>query len=218
MKVQTDIFIMGLVLGWGPCLSFCAPILIPYIAGIHKGWKEGLKATLIFSFARIIPYIILSIIAASLGSVLIGRYYESTLAKNIFLIIASFIILLGILLIIGRFPKLSYCDRFLQREITGKMKGLVLLGVLIGFSPCIPLFGVLAYIAFVSKSVLHGLFLGSCFALGTLLSPLILLGTLAGGLPTFILRKAIISKIFNIICGISLIYFGVKILIQLGYL
>ena len=216
MKVQTDIFLMGLIVGWGPCFTHCALILLPYIAGIHKGWRESLKATLIFSLAKIIPYIILSLIAASLGNLMVRCYYESSLSIIVFLIISLLLIISGLFLMVGGASKFSFCDKVKDKFLVRKRKGLILLGLLVDFSPCIPLFGVLAYIAYESKTILDGLILGSCFALGNLLSPLILLGVLAGGMLSFALRKPIVNKIINIILGSFLIYFGIRILVGLS--
>ncbi|HID94113.1 MAG TPA: hypothetical protein EYP60_08465 [bacterium (Candidatus Stahlbacteria)] len=218
MKVSTDIFIMGIMLGWGPCLYFCTPILIPYIAGTQKGWLKGLRASLIFSFSRVIAYIMLAIIAASLGHILLRKHYESEIGSIVYLVVGLVIVLLGLAILIGKIPRLHLCQRFANGITRNSTAGIALLGLLIGLSPCIPLFGVLAYIAVESSNVIQGLFYGACFGAGTLLTPLIPMGVLAGGISSLIARKPIIFDIVSRFCGCFLIYIGVRLLISGGYL
>jgi len=112
LKIYIDVFIMGVATSWGACLFFCAPILIPYIAATQKGWLAGLKVSLAFSLARIIPYIILSLISATLGQYLIRRFYESRPGLVIYIAAGAFISLLGILIVIGKSERLHLCLPF----------------------------------------------------------------------------------------------------------
>lgn len=91
---------------------------------------------------------------------------------------------------------------------------MVLLGIMIGLAPCLPLFGVLTYIAFNSQNFLHGAFLGLTFGMGALISPLILIGPLAGGTATLLLKKPLVYKIFGYLCGLILIYLGIGMVIR----
>ena len=218
MKVSTDIFIMGIMLGWGPCLYFCTPILIPYIAGTQKGWLSGLRAILIFSFSRVIAYMVLAIIATSLGHILLRKHYESDVGRIVYLVFGLVVVLLGLAIVIGKIPRLHLCHRFANKITRNSIGGIALLGLLIGLSPCIPLFGVLAYIAVKSNTVLQGVFYGACFGAGTLLTPLIPMGVLAGGISSLIARKPMIFDIVSRLCGCFLIYVGVRLLISGGYL
>ena len=212
MKVSTDIFIMGILLGWGPCLAFCAPIVVPYIAASQKGWLKGFRAALIFSVSRILPYMLLALVASSLGHLLIRRYYESRIGLSIYLLAGLFILILGILLILGKNPHWRICQILTKHTTGNSLKGIISLGLLIGFAPCIPLFGGLTYIAFVSQNFFQGLFYGACFGAGTLLSPLLLFGLVAGGLPPLILRKPVVYNIFSRLCGCLLVYFGIRLI------
>lgn len=214
MKVSTDIFIMGIILGWGPCLSFCAPIIFPYIMATQSRWLKGLKSVIVFSLSRIISYIILALIATAFGQLVISKFYESKMGENIYLIIGLFILSIGIILLLGKSPNLKFCQILHKYTTSGSLKSLIIFGLLIGFSPCIPLLGILAYITLVSKNILYGGFLGLCFGLGTLLSPLIPLGILSGGLPKLLFRREKFLDIFNRICGIFLIYLGFQLVIK----
>lgn len=140
-----------MTLSWGPCLSFCAPILLPYIAGTQKGWLAGLKVSLAFSLARIVPYIILSLISATFGSYLISRFYQGRAATVIYLAAGAFITLLGILIVAGKTLRLPFCQPAKRAGAEG-VRQMVLLGLMLGFSPCIPLLGLLTYIAFNSRA------------------------------------------------------------------
>ncbi len=212
MKVSTDLFIMGIVLGWGPCLAFCSPVIASYIAGTQKGWMRGLLSVLVFSFTRVVVCIILANIAFLVGHMVIRNYYETGVGRFIYLGVGVIIIILGTLLIFNKNPHYGFCKRFIKNPLQNNLKGMILLGLIIGFSPCIPLFGVLAYIAFESKSLMEASFYGGCFGGGTFLTPLIPIGVLAGGVPGLISRKHRIFDIFTRICGGILVYFGIKLI------
>ena len=214
MKVSTDIFIMGVCLGWGPCLSFCAPVIIPYIAASQSGWLKGLRAVIVFSLSRVAPYMILALIASSLGQLLIRRYYESKAGMVVYLVAGIFISILGLFFLFGQRPGVKICRPLAKSMTRSSLKELIGLGLMIGFTPCIPLFGVLTYIAFVSENIFEGLFYGVCFGVGTLLSPLLLFGCVAGGLSTLLLRKPSIYRFFSRVCGGFLFYFGVRLAIS----
>jgi sulfite exporter TauE/SafE len=213
LKIYVDLFLTGIALGSGPCLYFCAPILLPYIAATQKGWLEGLKITLAFSFARVVSYVSLSLISATIGQYLIRRFYETQAGTIIYLTVGVFISLLGILIVIGKSLHLHFCPPFKGTAYEG-IKEMILLGLVVGFAPCLPLFGVLTYIAFHSQNFLHGALLGLSFGVGTIVSPLILLGSMAGGTATLLLKKEFVHKIFSRLCGLALLYLGVSMIIR----
>lgn len=214
MKLYIDVFILGLGLGWGPCFSFCAPILLPYIGATQKGWFKGLKISVVFSLARVIAYVVLSLISAGLGSYLIRRFYEQQAGLIISVIAAGFILLLGIIILMGGSGALHFCAPIKRFAGEGAME-MALLGLIVGFAPCLPLFGLLAYIAFNAQSLLQGVLLGLAFGLGTLISPLILLGPVAGQTADILFKRPLIYKIFNRICGLILLYLGIGMIIRI---
>ncbi|MBI4721918.1 MAG: sulfite exporter TauE/SafE family protein [Candidatus Stahlbacteria bacterium] len=240
MNPSTDIFIMGMIMGSGPCLSFCLPIIAPLIAGTQKeqrtedreqrtGWLNGLKSVLVFSLSRVLAYVVLAIIAVKIGQIVIRNYYESGWGQYMYLIVGIVIILFG--LFIALTEKSNFTHRLCAVARTGslrsfqnKLHSIAILGLLIGFSPCIPLFGVLSYIALESKTIANGIFYALCFGAGTMISPLIPVGVLAGGVPdlikwnkrsnVIIKRSNVIIKVIEIVrrgCGIYLIYIGIKL-------
>ena len=213
MRIYIDLFIMGAALSWGPCFSFCAPLTLPFIAATQKGWREGLKLSLAFSLARIIPYVVLSLISASFGQYLIAKFYEGQAKPIIYIVVGAFISLLGIIILIGKSPYLHLCAPF-KKEGRSGAKEMIVLGLLVGFAPCLPLLGVLAYVALGARNLLQGALLGLTFGVGTLISPLILCGSLAGGLSLILLKKPLVYKIFSRACGLILMYFGIEMIIR----
>jgi sulfite exporter TauE/SafE len=211
MKVSTDLFIMGIILGWGACFSYCLPLITPFIAATQRGWIKGLWSILVFSLTRIFAYIVLGIIATSIGHLAIRKCYESTLGYLLYPMIGVIITIFGLLLIFNKSPHFQLCKKFIKNPFQNSVKGMIILGLIIGFSPCVPLFGVLAYIAFESDTILTAIFYSSCFGLGTTLTPLIPIAVLASGIPA-LLRKPKILDIFSRLCGGYLIYLGIKLI------
>ncbi|MDD5282232.1 MAG: sulfite exporter TauE/SafE family protein [Candidatus Omnitrophica bacterium] len=214
-----EIFISGLILGNGPCLFICIPLVLPYIAGSAQAsgapvWKSGIKLALVFSLSRLLAYSMLGFF-----SVIFYKFVFGVIGtKGVYLQV-----LLGILIIIiGLFHLLNIKNlslsnplcKFLSLRFTERHKfNMFLFGILAGFSACPPLLAVLTYIAATARNPFWGLLGGFAFGLGTIITPLIPLGALAG----FIIDK--IKKfpyVFTIVRGISaaiLIYFGLRLVI-----
>lgn len=200
-------FILGVSLGWSGCLSFCGPILLPYIAATRNSWLRGLKVSLAFSLARIVPYVILSLISARLGYGLIRRFYATPARSIIYLVAGAFVALLGILITIGKPPHRKCC---LPGKRPGRegLKEVTWLGILVGLAPCGPLAGLLIYIAFNARNFLQGALLGLAFGVGTLCSPLVLGGPAAAAAAGLLEKRPLVDKIFSRVCGVILVYWG----------
>lgn len=215
VKIYIDLFITGITLGWGPCLSFCTPLVLPYVAATQKGWLSGLKATLVFSFSRIISYMLLSSASVILGQHLVRNFYESERGSIVYIFASVFILLLGAVILIGKYPRPHIC-RFLTKHIGPQsIKGMIFLGILVGMLPCLPLLGVLTYIAFTSQNVFDGMLSGLIFGIGTLISPLVLLGAFAGEFSSFLSKRPLIYRIFSRLCGLILMYLGIEMAIRI---
>lgn len=211
MKEYTALFVTGLFMGLGPCLAFCGPILFPYIAGSKKSWLGGLKDILIFSASRVVIYAILGLLASNIGYFLTGVISSPKFNLIKYLGAGIFVLLLGIIMILGR-TKFFFC-RLLHRETIEKStKSMVLLGILIGLAPCLPLLGTLSIIAGLAKGPLVGAFWGFSFGLGTVISPLIILALVAGGLGKLLSLKPILHQVASRLCGCFLVYFGIRLI------
>lgn len=212
MREYTALFVTGLFMGLGPCLAFCGPILFPYIAGSKRSWLGGLKDILIFSASRVVIYGFLGLLASSIGYFLAELIPSPKFNLIKYLGTGIFVLLLGIIMILGR-TRFFFC-RLLHREtIERSTKSMVLLGILIGVSPCPPLIGVLTTIAVEAKGPFMGTFWGLSFGLGTVISPLIILALVAGGLGKLLSLKPILHQVASRICGLFLIYFGIRLIL-----
>ncbi len=84
--------------------------------------------------------------------------------------------------------------------------------MLVGLSPCIPLIGVLIEIALLSDNFLAGFAYSFFFGIGTVLSPMLLLGAVVPLVGGVIDRR--ISRAFTYICGAMLILAGVYLIFR----
>lgn len=220
MDELIKIFIAGITLGNGPCLFICIPIILPYIGGCLElgveppAWKTGLKLTAIFSISRLFAYSLLGFL-----SVVFYRFVFGLLgSKGIYLhlILGILIILIGLFYLLNINQNLVLSNplcALLRAKVVGKSKfNMILFGLLIGFSPCAPLLAILTYIAATAKDSLWGLLGGFSFGLGTLVTPLIPLGTLAGFIIDKIKKfpRAILT--IRVLSAAILIYFGIRLI------
>lgn len=204
-------FLSGLALGMGPCLFFCFPILIPFVAGTREGWSEGLKATLAFSLSRLSAYVLLGLLTGLTGEFLIEMIGQTEFSFYVWIIGSLFIMLLGVLILLGEGHGIAPC-RFLTRyTIEDGLKSLALLGFIVGITPCAPLLGVLTYITLSVENPLVGAYYALSFGLGaSITTPLVLVGVVAGGAPTLIFKTPRIHQLFKRSCGLILIILGAK--------
>jgi len=197
----------GFGMGWGPCLALCGPILLPYIAATKGGWREGLRVSAMFSLGRLLGLAILGGLA-SVAFASINRFFPPHKSGYLYLAMAIFIVLVGVLIILGEgFEKPLYKKRIVKGG-GGSMLGL---GFLIGISPCVPLVAILTYIACTVTNALQGVAYALCFGIGTIV-PVMILGPLVGFLPERILKSPAHLRVFKIVCGAILILFGLQLL------
>ncbi len=209
-----SILIQGFVIGAGPCMLICAPILLPYIAGTKRTWQEGLKATLVFGITRLIIYTIMGGAVGYIGYYLFRLFYSQVWGMFLWVFAGIFVIVMGILIILGRGARNPIC-KFLQKQsLEDSTKSMIFLGMVIGFSPCLPLLAVLTEIMFIAKEFYQGFLYGFAFGIGTVISPLLLLGGVTPLIPAKLLRTEKAVGIFNFVCGILLILAGSYILFQ----
>ncbi len=216
LETALGLFFTGLVLGSTRCMLSCAPLLILYIAGTKEGWKEGLKATLIFSLARLSAYILLGFLAGLVGVFITNLIQEGSLSTYLIMGMSIFISLVAVLMILGKELSFSPCQRFKEIGIQRSTLSMAISGFTIGFaSYCTPFFGILAYIASTVKSPLLGALYGLSFGLGaSLLTPLVVAGVLSSVIPRLIFSHPSILKIFRRACGLLLLLWGIRLFIS----
>jgi len=212
------LFISGLILGSGPCLSLCAPVLVSYTAIHKKTFKDSFFSYLIFSSSKLLGYCILGILCA-LGVKIIASPLGAKYLGLIYLIIGCFIILIGITTIFYKGNKLNLgCRRshpFRGSWIhKGNIRNVGILGFLIGLAPCLPLLGILNYIILISDSFFSTIGFCIVFGLGTIISPLFLMVMLSGRLAEVLSKNDKLKIIIRILCGGIIIFLGGRIILQ----
>jgi len=217
MKIILSLFLMGLSFGAGPCVASCGPLLISYITGTGKGPWKGLVIYLLFSFARILVYLVLGLAVFLLGKVIAG-FWLGEFSKYIFIAGGVFLIIIGILTALGRHVQFKSCQFLHQNLIQKDVKSAVVMGLIIGILPCGPLLALLGYLGLISKTWMHALVYSLSFGAGTAVSPLLLISVLAGLFPRFLLRQPpVYYKILSAVCGLIIIFFGVQLFIQAAH-
>ena len=198
----------GIGMGWGPCLALAGPILLPYIAAAKRGWREGLKASAAFSLGRLLALAILGGVA-TVAFASINRFFPPHKSGYLYLAMAIFIVLMGVLVILGK-GKILLHRTLREHILESGTASTVILGFVLGITPCATLVAILTYITCVAKSVLQGVMYALSFGVGTVL-PLMILGPLVSFFPERILRAPKLFRVFRVICGVILILFGLQL-------
>jgi len=217
MSTLGALFATGLALGISQCMLSCAPLLLLYVAGTAVGWKEGLKAALVFSLARVLAYSILGALVGFLGMRLVDCFRGETFIPWVQLVAGAFVSLLGILIMLGRNPQLHLCRYFSKHTLNNSILSMGLLGFLIGVVPyCAPFLGILTYIAFAVRDPLLGALYGLFFGLGAaLVTPLLVAGPLAVLIPKLVFKSPLLLEIFRRVSGVILLIFGIRLIVML---
>jgi len=197
------LLIAGFTMGWGPCLTYTAPLLLPYIGGTKTNWQGGLRVGLVFSIGRLLALAILGGLATVAFS-FINQFFPPQRSGWLYLVSAGFMITIGILIILGKGFKIGVGKSTLDKGATS----IFLFGFLMGIAPCVPYVAILTYIACVAENaVLSGILYAAVFAAGTAIAPIVL-GTLMGIIPGKLFKPAKLLRPFQVICGVVLILFG----------
>jgi len=204
------LFLSGLILGSGPCIGFCAPVLSGFIVAYKPSFKKALVAYFSFSLAKVISYVVLGALCGAFSG-LFNNYLFIGYFNIINIILGVFVLLIGILTFVFKDPLGNkYCS-FLWR---GNLSNTGVLGLLAGFSPCLPLFGILNYIMVISHSPGEGMFYALVFGLGTMNSPVMLMAVLSGGLAAIFAKKDKVQRLIRVVSGLLLIFLGLKIILS----
>jgi len=199
--------VAGFVMGWGPCLTYTAPLLLPYIGATKRTWQDGLKIGVVFSIGRLLALAILGGLATVAFS-RINQFFPPQKSGWLYGIVSLFMIVMGVCIILGKGFKIPIGNKMLNRGT----EGMFLFGFLMGVAPCVPYVAILTYIACVAENaVLAGMWYATIFALGTAIAP-IALGAFMGFIPGKVLNSLKLLKIFQAVCGVILILFGFQLL------
>lgn len=195
-------------------MASCGPFLIAYIAGAKKNVAKGIMVYVLFSLARILVYVVLGLAVFFLSRFAVERLLGD-LSRYIFILGGAFIIIIGIFLAFGKSLELNFWQFLHKNILEHDKKSIFTTGLIIGLLPCAPLLAILSYVGLVSRTWLSSLLYSLSFGIGTFVSPLILLTILAGIIPRlFLQKKAIYSSIFSLICGLTIIFLGIQLILR----
>ena len=201
------LLIVGFTMGWGPCLAYIAPLLLPYIGATKRNWQDGLKIGLAFSIGRLLALAILGGLATVAFSS-INRFFPPQKSGWLYLIAAFFMITIGVFIILGKGFKMHIGKIILDKGT----ESIFLFGFLMGIAPCVPYVAILTYIACVAENaVLLGIVYAALFATGTAIAPIVL-GSLMGIIPEKLFRSTKLFKTFQVVCGLVPILFGFQLI------
>ena len=201
------LLLAGFSMGWGPCLTFTAPLLLPYIGATKKDWRGGLKVGLAFSIGRLLALVILGGLA-TVAFRFINQFFPPQKSGWLYLIVAFFMVTIGILIVLGKVFKTHIGKRILDKGL----KSMFLFGFLMGIAPCVPYIVILTYIGCVAENIpLKGMLFAALLALGTAIAPIVL-SALMGIIPGEVFKSNKWLKGFQVICGIVLIVFGFQLI------
>ena len=215
MSVAIELFLFGLALGASQCVISCVPMLALYVAGTREGWKDGLRATLIFSFSRLFAYVLLGLLAGLAGMLLADFLQSPGFGTYVWIASGALICLLGILIMLGKEPRFHFCQVLSRHTVNDSTKSMALLGFVVGVTPCAPLVLMLTGIARSAESPLLGAFYAFCFGVGTtIITPIVVLGVLSSVVPRLLFKNPKIFDIFRRSCGLLLLFFGARLIVD----
>ncbi len=171
-----------------------------------------MKTYAIFSATRLFVYAIFGISAGLAGEWVLHRFFESFLLSIIFCIFGIFLLFLGLALIIEKAAVLKKCHNFIHRYIRPESaKNTVIFGLVVSFSPCMPLLAVLGYIVLLSDTWGKGAAYMTVFGFGTIISPMIILAFSAGWAGGILNKNNNLMKAARIVCGLIICFLGINL-------
>jgi sulfite exporter TauE/SafE len=214
LRAIWSFFLTGLFLGYGPCLLSCGPLLVSYIAAAKENGPKGLTTYIIFSATRVFVYFVFGILVGLFGEWILHRFFESFALSVIFFLFGVFLLILGAILMSEKTPIAKKCDVFFHRYMEPKgIKNVIIFGLIVSFSPCVPLLAVLGYIALLSDTWIKGAAYMTAFGLGTVVSPLIILSITAGWVANILSRHEKIMRIVRLFCGLVICSLGINLIL-----
>lgn len=204
------LFLSGLILGSTSCLSFCAPILVAYVASHKANFKQSFLSYLTFSLSKLTSYIILAALAA-LGVSIIHHSIFEKYSYLIYLVLGCFTVGIGLTGLVSNQKNMSKLCQWLHK---GNIRNMGVVGLLVGFSPCLPLLGILNYIIIIADSSFKAVMFSLVFGIGTVLSPLLLLTILSAKVAEFFSKNKALTLTIRVLSASVLIFLGVKIILQ----
>ena len=177
-----SVFFQGFLLGMGPCILSCGPVVLPFIFGNKHGAGNATLSMLSFSLGRLLIYAVFGAVFGLFGSLIISLQF-SLPGSVIRAAGALYVIFLGLSMLFNARREKGLCT-VRDRDVSNK--NMFVLGMFFGLMPCIPLTAILVQIAMFSDNIASGAIFGMVFGLGTVISPLLLLAGMAGYMNSFL--------------------------------
>jgi sulfite exporter TauE/SafE len=213
--IAWSLFVAGLVLGSGPCLMSCGPLLVSYITARNETPGQGVGTYVVFALTRLVIYLLLGAVAGWVGEWVLGRFFESFFLQVLFTAFGFFLVVFGLLIALSPMSFGGACRRFLNRSSGSReIINVIIFGIVVSLAPCLPLVAVLGTIALISDVWTKGLVYMFFFGLGTVLSPMVALAFFAGWVGRWMKKNAAVLRVVNVVCGLVLVYLGVTFLIR----
>jgi thiol:disulfide interchange protein DsbD len=175
---------MGVTAGMGQCSIACAPFLSTYIMGSGNGFLNGFKSFAVFAMGRLVMCAALGLAAGYIGTAFIDVDFHSVYLSKIFDVV---MIVIGLLMLIR--PVCVTCKKsnkenedlglFSRLFISSSTTHLFIMGMAFAAIPCPPMGAMLLY-SLQMPSMLSGSIIMLLFAIGSAVSPLIIISALAG--------------------------------------
>jgi len=207
---------MGFSVGFGHCIGMCHPFVL-YVSGRFVGDKRGYASLFIphikYNIGRIITYGFLGFIAGFAGDMMqvVGRLMG--IQKGAAILAGVFLVLYGVLSFIGYnfMNKLEHKlagGTFVAKLKKFQPKSPLATGLVLGFLPCGPLYGMIIASAS-TASASRGLFSMILFGLGTSVA---MLATSVFG--NYLMSRRgffnLLSLIIMVVMGIFFIWSGIR--------
>ncbi len=212
-------FTIGLFYGLVVCTSSCLPYITSYIAGVGAGFKRGVKVTFLFNSGRILAYALIgALIGLFSGLILeLAPGTTSTFQNYSSLVFGAVTIAIGVS-ILWKARKPPQCSLHntgtVQQNVARRFGvdfGAFSLGLTRGLVICPPLVALLVTYALPFSNPAGSMALAVLFGLGTMVSPLLVLGGVTG----WLLNKApLFRKWVSIAGGAILIALGTVTLLS----
>jgi sulfite exporter TauE/SafE len=211
-------FIAG-VLGSGHCLGMCGALVSGYFMNVGK--NKSYLPYFAYQFARILVYIIIGLLAASLSAVLVSGGMVGKVQSILQMAIGTIVIILA-LGILGLVPwqgsmkllPMNWLRKgYASARSRGPLYGAIIAGFLNGLMPC-PLTFAMYVEATSASSVMEGGLLLLAFGAGTLPTMLFIsfaFAKMGASLRGFMLKSAAIIMIFM---GLNTIYKGLTFYVE----
>ncbi|MFH0795543.1 MAG: sulfite exporter TauE/SafE family protein [Candidatus Omnitrophota bacterium] len=204
-------FGLGFATGTGGCLLFCAPVLASYLVATKTSLKDKVIATLLFSFWKTLPYLVLGYLAGEIGQNVITTIKNPNLNHGLKIGTGFLLIVLSVLIMVGKFSRHRFCRVWEKHLARRQEPGIMALGLIFGLLPCVPLLSLLTYIAFMVKDPWLGMVCTLFFSLGNAI-PLLLVGTVTG-VGSLSFRYAKVDSFLRLTGGGIILIWGIRMML-----